>query len=196
VRTFEAELPLSDTVSKSKVSNRVVKRAAAQPAAHRGSLALFALVKEHWLQEAFAYYESAGANKELRFSANSPHLGPALGLRLEKVYFKASGKNDVIARARFLSIETENPAKNRLPGYDETCESWNARFYYGFCDLSWTKNRIPVTSLCRYPSGKPEASATQSGNCGRLAGWWPGWRRVLIRSSLLMRTLPTNRQLP
>ncbi|MGA3213515.1 MAG: endonuclease NucS domain-containing protein [Terriglobales bacterium] len=155
VRTFEADLPLADAALKSNVPSRVVKRTAAQPATDTGSLALFALVKEHWLQEAFAYFESAGGNKELRFSANSPHLGPALGLRIEKVYFKASGKNDVIALARFLSIETENPGKNRLPGYDETCESWNARFYYGFCDLSWTKNRIPVTSLCRYPSGKP-----------------------------------------
>jgi hypothetical protein len=152
VRTFEADLPLSDVASKSKASNRVAKRIAAQLPATSGALALFALVKELWLQEAFAYFESG--NKELRFSANSPHLGPALELKIDNVYFKVSGRNEVIARAQFLSLETEDPDRSRLPGYDERSELWKARFYYGFCDLSWTKSPIPVTSLCRYPSGK------------------------------------------
>ena len=155
VRTFEADLPLSDTVSKSKVSNRnrVAVPFAAGPATVSGSPAIFALVKRGWIEKAFDYFESG--NKELYFSCNSVGLSPALALGrlIENVYFKMTGENEISVCARFISIETENPAEKRLPG-NERSELYYAKFYYGFRDLTWTKSRTPVTSLRRYPNGK------------------------------------------
>jgi hypothetical protein len=118
-----------------------------------GSPAIFALVKRGWIEKAFDYFESG--NKELYFSCNSVGLSPALALGrlIENVYFKMTGENEISVCARFISIETENPAEKRLPG-NERSELYYAKFYYGFRDLTWTKSRTPVTSLRRYPNGK------------------------------------------
>jgi hypothetical protein len=152
MRTFGADLPLSNGVSKSKAPNRAAVRLGEGPAIVSGSPAIFALVKRVWIEKAFAYFESG--KKELYFSSNAVGLSPALALGaiIENVYFKTTGENEVSVCARFISIETQNPAEKRLPG-NEKSELYYAKFYYGFRDLAWTKSRTSVTSLRRYPNG-------------------------------------------
>jgi hypothetical protein len=142
------------TPLKAKGSNRVVKGIPALPAGESGSPAIFALVRRHWLEAAQSYFKSG--KEELRFSSSSRDLRAALELvhTIERIYFKAIGDNEISFRARFLSIETDDPSRRRLPKYDETSKLWMGRYYYGFCDLSEVKPGIAITSLRRYGSGK------------------------------------------
>jgi hypothetical protein len=154
VRAFEADLPLSEAAMKPKASNRAAMRAAAPLAPLSGSLALLAPVNKYWIEKAFADFERG--KKKLRFGTDSSHLVHALDHKgdIHRVYFKATGENDISASARFVSIDAENPAEDRLTGSAETSELWYAKYYYGFCDLERTEPPIPLASLRRYPSGK------------------------------------------
>jgi hypothetical protein len=154
VRTFEADLSLGEVAMKRKPSKRGTGPAAAIPLAAGVAPALFAPVQEGWIKKAFKDFE-CGKGK-LRFASNSPQLRDALEPErpINNVYFKATGNNEICARARFLSIDKGPPEGDRLTGSNKNDVLWEARYYYGFCDLSSINNPIPLSALRRYPSKK------------------------------------------
>jgi hypothetical protein len=62
---------------------------------------------------------------------------------MRSVYFKAKGKPAVIARASFIRVVKENPSADRPRGVENDL----GKFYYGFCNLVFLKEEIPLSSI-------------------------------------------------
>jgi hypothetical protein len=98
--------------------------------------ALLALVEPKWLEQAFR--ELINGKPAIAFRTDA-QIGNADGLPIKNVYFKVTGKPEVVARADFIKVTTDNPREKRLTGHQDD----EGKFYYVFRTLT----SLPPTSL-------------------------------------------------
>jgi hypothetical protein len=109
-------------------------------------------VKAQWLDQARKEFKAG--KLEIYFGANA-HLGHALDLPLQWVYFKIKGDTNVIATARLTGITTKNPSTKRLCGNENVA----AKFYYGFRDIHALDQPVPRSALRYFSTGNPVPNA-------------------------------------
>lgn len=108
--------------------------------------ALLSIIEEQWLEEALDYFQKSGKNK-LYFYSNSKQIKNAGTKGITHVYFKVKDilfkESNVVAKADFIEITTENPVEYRLPGYENEL----GLFYYGFTNLRKLKYPIRLSEM-------------------------------------------------
>lgn len=116
------------------------------------NLALLAIVEPKWLDQ--AYKEFRQGKREIEFGTKSTRVGPALNRpaqdRIRHVYFKPTGKNCVIARAKFARVSREKDPSKVLCGTEDEPPG---KYYYDFRDLEPLPDPIPLSRL-KSRSGK------------------------------------------
>src|SRR5206468_9186984 len=95
----------------------------------RKSPALLALVEPIWLKQAFD--ELINGKGEVYFRTDA-QIGEAASLPIKNVYFKLTGKTQVVARGEFIEVTMENPSDKRLTDH----QGDEGKFYYGFRNLT------------------------------------------------------------
>ncbi len=111
--------------------------------------AILSLVEKKWIDQAFDDYFSKGKTV-LYFGTNSKGIKPADSLNVKYIYFKLKGETSISLRADFVDFTDDNPSKFRLPGY----ENEMAKYYYGFKKPLWLENRLNLSDLKYFKSGK------------------------------------------
>lgn len=108
--------------------------------------ALFAPIHKEWILQAMDEL-SAGAVKRF-FSTNSRTVAPAKDANIYSIYFKIKYENFISAKADFIEITEHNPRGFRL----RDNENNPGKYYYGFRNLRWLKDKRDLASLKRYGS--------------------------------------------
>jgi hypothetical protein len=111
------------------------------------SPALLALVDRKWLTQAFD--EMISGKQEIYFRTDSSQMGQSLGLPIKNVYFKLTGKTQVVAKADFIEVTKENPREKRLTGGQDD----QGKFYHGFRGIALLTQPIPLSSLRFFSTG-------------------------------------------
>ncbi len=104
--------------------------------------AILALVEPQWLNQALN--ELRDGKPEIYFGTDSLRVGPAFEIEPRSVYFKVTGKPEVVARAEFAGITDRNPAGKRLQGFANDAK-W--KYYYGFRSLINLETPVPLSEL-------------------------------------------------
>ena len=111
-----------------------------------GVAALLIPLESENLEAAFNYLQ----REDKVYLGCGAKIERAARLSIKHVYFKAKGESSACAIADFISLETENPSHNRLPGN----ENLLARYYYGFKNLRRILPTVALTDFKYYRTGK------------------------------------------
>lgn len=127
-------------------STEVPSLASAQ---HGTTPALLAIVDLKWFDQAREEFREG--KEEIYFGTSSTQIGPALRLPVQTVYFKTSGRPEIIASAPFVDARTENIPEKRLQGLEHDA-GW--KYYYGFREIALLQSPIPISALRYFSTGK------------------------------------------
>ena len=108
--------------------------------------ALFAPIHKEWILQAMDEL-SAGAVKRF-FSTGSRAVAPAKDANICSIYFKIKCENFISAKADFIEITEHNPREFRIRGNENIL----GKYYYGFRNLRWLKDKRDLVSLKRHGS--------------------------------------------
>jgi len=107
-------------------------------------------------QQAFQAFRDG--RLEIYYGTGGP-IGAAQNLPINNVYFKVKARPEVVAKAQFIEVITENVPSKRISIEASRVEY---KFYYGFRDLVAVRPPIPLSSLRRFGKGTPLQYTAQS----------------------------------
>lgn len=109
--------------------------------------ALFVPVERVWIADAVKYFKTKDL---LYFYTDSKGIANAGKLGIKSVYFKLKGEGRIDFKADFVALTTQNPKEHRL--FEEAGEG---KYYYGFKNLRFLKESVPISNLKYYSTDNP-----------------------------------------